>query len=279
MVSNTPQGPERLPLFKRLKATVSAAAGKVLGVGNNVRGDVAATLVNQETKDGMPVLGADEYWRIYETDMRKIDEAAVATFDFRGFVREDREGYLKQGSYYRDALATNGIRKGDGHDGIHVGTDGIVGYSDDNNHSMRGPNEVGEYVMYIRIPGAVQKELGVYCLRDSIHRVSDFDPTNERLSLDQIQASQQYVVIRLPLEPKEDPLARERAVALHTWVVGLLEKGDSRVAFLNNIVSEAANALNDMSQEELKGASRVLDTLFTEMRVVSGTQTAPKALT
>lgn len=60
-----------------------------------------------ETKNGLPVLSAKTYKRLYDTDVREAGENATATFNFQGYVRFEAPEYAS-GVFYRDSMATNG---------------------------------------------------------------------------------------------------------------------------------------------------------------------------
>jgi len=162
-----------------------------------------------------------------------LGEHGAATFDFQGYVRESRENYEK-GISYRDVLTTNGILKGNEHTGIHIGTDGIINYNAyEGNRKMKGPEDIGEYDIYIRIPTALQKEKGVFI------QYGRCSPANEvsaeelkEIYSRQIDSCKRYgiepgehIVIRLDLEPKNDPSARKKAQAIHIAILRHIESG------------------------------------------------------
>jgi|GEM_PF-6832315 hypothetical protein len=127
---------------------------------------------HQETKEGYPKLSFAEYRRMYETDIREFGAKSAATFDFQGYVSLPKE-YGGPKDVFRDVLATNGILKDDEQPGIHIGTDGVKSDRIDGK-DMNGPGEVREYIVYITIPGSLQKRLGIVCRNDSCHSIEQF---------------------------------------------------------------------------------------------------------
>ncbi|MBT4153103.1 MAG: hypothetical protein HOE53_00450 [Candidatus Magasanikbacteria bacterium] len=209
-----------------------------------------------ETRDGLPVIKAVLYERLYNTDIRAAGEDSSSTFNFQGFVDEDREDY-HPGVAYRDSLATNGILKEAGqHDGIHVGTDGIIGYSADNTR-MQSPADIGEYNIYITIPGKLQKEKGVFCRYDSCFRVETFDEDPENLE-DIHDSKKGWIVMRLGLDPKEDLLARRKVEFIHAQIVRFVEEGGD-LSEIKVRTRALENVLIDLDETDLQAKMKSLE--------------------
>lgn len=221
-------------------------------------------LKHVEHRNGLPIMDAVDYWRMYNTDIREFGAHGSATFNFQGYVRENREGY-EHGEPFKDAIATNGILKGGNHGGIHVGTDGIVDYSDlTGNSRMRGPHDVGEYDIYIRIPTALQREKDVCVRFDSCIRASevadrgddpeevyksqeDYAEDSKKYGINEEASS--YIVIRLSLDPKSDRQARRKAMVIHMAIVQHIEK-ERPLYEIENMARELEYDLMDMPPEE-----------------------------
>jgi len=205
-----------------------------------------------EYRDGLPVIGEGDYWRLYNTDIRALGEKNAATFNYRGFIRsEDEQGRTAES--YRDVLATNGLLKSADHPGIHVGTDGIVDYSAlDRNHRMAGPEEIGEYDVYVDVPTAIQREQGVVVSYDSCFPAEEYqkqyggDP-------DDLYGGREhdYIVMRLNLDPKNDPLARRKAEVLHGHIVDFIQSG-SKLDGLTDSVRDLEKDLQRLKADDLE---------------------------
>ena len=209
--------PEEWPIMKSVRNEAAEAIE-----GWVPEQDIGApnALKSVETYNGMPVMSEDDYIRFYNTDakaMQNVLEGSTTTFNFQGYVRTD-DGNL----YYRDAMATNGLLKTDKHEGIHVGTDGIIDYNEMfGNHRMKEPEEVGEYDIYIKIPTEIQREKNVVCSCDSCETVESYKESF-RVNDEQIrseQSEQHYIVIRTGLDPKKDPYARQKIYLIHEAIV------------------------------------------------------------
>ncbi|TSC59186.1 MAG: Uncharacterized protein Greene041619_22 [Candidatus Peregrinibacteria bacterium Greene0416_19] len=171
-----------------------------------------------EYRNGLPVLTPEEFRTNYNTDQGINGIGSMTTFDFQGYVR------TKDGVHFKDVLATNGLLKTETCKGIHVGTDGIVDYSAmTENRQMKGPQDVGEYDMYILVPGEIQRQTGCVCECDSCRRLDDFNGTKEEL--EKIYSGEGYIVIRMMLDPKEDPHARDKAAIIHDLIVHHIRAG------------------------------------------------------
>lgn len=210
-----------------------------------------AELTVLETRDGMPVISEAEYSRLYNNDIRAAGAETSATFDFQGFVKTEN------GTFYRDALATNGILKGENHPGIHVGTDGIVDYSEiTRNRSMEGPNDVGEYDIYVTVPGALQQELRVYCMNDNCTAVADAPYFVDAEEIEQAQQDIGYIVIRTMLKPQDDSQARRKAELLQMAIVKHLEAGGSP-ANIMELVNTIEGRFEDADEKALSGTGLI----------------------
>ena len=242
--------PEDQEIVKaKAKHAANETGEQVTGMAKSTKNSALMTVKGKETKNGMPLIDSEEYLRLYQTDIRQLGEKNAVTFDFQGYVKEDREGYDK-GTFYRDAMATNGLLKEEGHEGIHVGTDGIVDYSFlERNHKMKGPHEVGEYDIYITVPPELQKKLGVYCSGDSCRSLSEFDGSEDELK--RIFNNGGWIVIRLMLEPHEDPLARQKAQIIHWAIIEYIEKGEP-LHRIEKFVSKLEADLIDLDEMHLR---------------------------
>ena len=199
---------------------------------------------NQET----PMIRGEEYWKLYNSDSRVAGDETTATFNFQGMVNEDREKYEK-GEFYKDAMATNGLLKAKGHEGVHVGTDGIISYRAFLS-SMKSAEDVGEYDVYIKIPWQLQKEMGCVCYSDSCFSADDFE-SKLYGDIDQVQKSEDYIVIRLSLEPKEDKLARKKALIIHQTIVKWIQE-KRPFHQIKDMVHALQNKLMDLNEDELE---------------------------
>ncbi|MBI5135055.1 hypothetical protein HZA86_02380 [Candidatus Uhrbacteria bacterium] len=211
-------------------------------------------VVAQELHDGLPVISSEEFSRLYNTDVRALGSLTAATFDFRGFVR----AIQGVGEHYVDAMATNGLRKDEQQPGIHVGTDGITNYS--YNRPMSSPKQVGEYVVYIEVPGRLQKKMGVVCKYDSCFTADgfkkQFDTDDQEIAQIQVQESG-HIVVRLSVDPKEDTLARQKAKVIHDAITKYIENGGA-VEQIKDRVADLEERLQDVSSEDLMGDKKVL---------------------
>lgn len=213
-MTNTKKDPKKPAEDTGAELVDAPEEGGEAGVIGQVRSEIAERgrddLRARETHKGLPVMDADEYQRFYGTDTANTGEEAFTTFDFQGFVR------LPEGNLiYKDSMATNGLLKAEGHEGIHVGTDGIVDYGAMmQNHKMQGPEEIGEYDIYITIPTELQKERGVVCQYDSCRSVIDYQESwdaDEEEVREAQGRGEGWVVIRTSLNPKRDKGARQKA--------------------------------------------------------------------
>lgn len=228
--------------------------------------DKISTLVHQvqndnsgieyiEHKNGFPVIRSEEYSRIYNTDIRALGDDGAATFNFRGYIREDRPGFQK-GVFFKDALATNGILKSNGHEGIHIGIDGVISYDGPHdNHQMKGPEDIGEYVVYIEVPTELQRELEVVVSNDSCvsalslsaDEVEDLYAFQEQMAKDYKTPASSYIVVRLDLNPKKDKLARDKVVLIHTKIIQYIESGKP-LYLLQDIIRNLEEDLKNISK-------------------------------
>jgi len=209
---------------------------------------------HEESYRGLPLLDSEDCWRLYNTDVRVAGEDTSVTFDFQGYVRETRPEMINYGTYYHDVMATNGILKAEGHNGVHVGTDGITNYSDyAGMHKMESPNEVGEYDIYITIPGDLQKQTSCVCDYDSCYSVSEYTEkfNTDQKEIDRLQNSKGFIVIRLRIEPKEDPLAREKVLTIHQAIVKWIEN-KKPLHQIKDMVHRLEEELMDLDEDELK---------------------------
>lgn len=211
-------------------------------------------LKHVETKNGLPVMDAAEYDRFYNTDIREFGEDIAATFDFQGYVRYEEEG--KQKELYKDVFATNGLLKEIGGEGIHVGTDGIRDY--DTPSRGTGPENIGEYDVYIKIPPEIQKAKDVYCMFDDCRSVENAPDYVEKDELEHAQGQVGWIVIRTVLEPERDKLAREKARAIHLAIVKHIEDG-GRLDQIKNLVYQMEDKLKGMDEANLKRQMRMLE--------------------
>ena len=132
---------------------------------------------------------------------------------------------------------------------------------------MKSADEVGEYNVYVTIPGVLQKELGVICRNDSCESIEEFKKTwgyeddDEELqeNIDRAhQSNKGWIVMRLSLDPTEDPLSREKVRFLHLSMVDFLEKGGS-VVNLENMTRKLERELQSVTADTLKRRSRMLE--------------------
>ncbi len=190
-----------------------------------------------------------EFRKYYDTDSCAVGEG-TATFDYQGLVK------LGDGNIiYKDVLATNGLLKSGSHPGIHVGTDGIVHYSSHQNHDMKGPEDVGEYNIYITVPGEIQKKTDSYCQYDSCYQATRFDGTADELR--EIQSSEGWIVMRLSIDPKEDPHARDKVAIIHQAIVHHIEQGRPLYQ-IDELVRGLEDRLMEMTEADMARESKAL---------------------
>ncbi|PJA45456.1 hypothetical protein CO174_03050 [Candidatus Uhrbacteria bacterium CG_4_9_14_3_um_filter_50_9] len=208
--------------------------------------------VGQEYHEGLPVVSLEDYKRLYNTDIREAGVDSAATFDFQGYVRVSQDGVEKL--VYQDVLATNGIQRAGDHDGIHVGIDGIRDYSDLMGHwTMQDASEVGEYDVYITVPKALQQEQQIICYGDRCISLDEYREFylmdgDETSDVYESQADKGWIVMRLDLEPKQDPLARKKVELVSMAIVKYLEEG-SPIPELNELVYGLVSRLNEVTHE------------------------------
>ncbi len=190
---------------------------------------------------GLPLITRAEYERYYGT---QSNEDVVATFNFQGYVEED-DGSIQ----YMDVTAVNGLR------GVHVGIDGVRSYSDGMLNPPQGPQDIGEYDMYVTVPPEVQKAEGVMCRDDSCRSVESFRQSEEKWStqeeiqdeIDNWQSQKGWIVSRLMFEPKKDPDVRKRVTVLAMAINDYLKMGGG-LDELSSFVSHAVSALMSMQK-------------------------------
>jgi hypothetical protein len=177
-------------------------------------------------------------------------ENEIATFDYAGKVQ------LNDGEVvYKDSMRTHGILKTHAHKGIYIGIDGITDYS--NNRKMQGPEDVGEYDIYINIPSELQKEKNCYVELDSCRAASEFQGDPE--DLQSIRDSEDYLVIRTGLDPKDDPKAREKIEIINKSIVNHIMKG-GKLEEISELVYQETERLKEDDTPPAAGsfADRVL---------------------
>ncbi|MCR4311491.1 MAG: hypothetical protein NUV54_02940 [Candidatus Taylorbacteria bacterium] len=219
------------------------------------------------TREGLPIVSSEDYKRLYNTDIRARGEETALTFDFQGYVREDRDGYQK-GEYFKDALATNGIRKSETQKGIHVGIDGVDMFGE--NSRMESTGDVGEYVMYVTLPPMFQEENGLICKYDDCMTVDDYklqelddNPSTEELQdfmkrIKVIQEGKGYIVVRLSIDPSEDPHARAKVKIINNKIVKFLEDGGSPTK-VTQMVRDLEDELGLLSKENFEDKVKMLE--------------------
>jgi hypothetical protein len=171
------------------------------------------------THNGLPLISEEEFRAAYRT---KSDSDTVVLFDFRGYIQTPN-GRIE----YRDVTATNGLRGG-----IHIGIDGVIGYWGAPPRPD-GPHEVGEYNAYIIIPGKTQKAEGVLCRNDDCMSVAEFVERERNYmseggiqeEIDRYPSGEGYIVVRLRIDPKEDPRAREKVSVLALAINKYIQEG------------------------------------------------------
>jgi hypothetical protein len=221
----------------------------------------SAGLKHVEYKDGLPIISAEDFTRMYHTDIRALGTQGAATFNFQGYFRDTRPGYIN-GTFYRDVLATNGILKGNGHNGIHVGTDGIIGYEGAvENHRMKNPKEVGKYIIYIDVPTALQRELNVVVSNGSCisalsrppNEVEEIYESQEKLAKETRDTASSIMVIPLDFDPKQDKSARKKTVLIHTKIIQFIESGKP-LYMLADMVENFEDDLKNISEDDFERA-------------------------
>ncbi len=195
-------------------------------------------------------MSQEEFQQRYNIDNYAHGEDKFATFDYQGMVHT-RDGDV----IFKDVMATNGLLKSDGNDGIHVGTDGIVGYSAlSENHRMKGPQDVGEYDMYIKIPAAIQQATNSYTQYDQCFAASEFDGTPQELR--EMRENENYVVIRTNLNPHEDSLARQKMRIIHEGVITHIDNG-GKLEQISELVSAMESRLDQIASQSPAALNRV----------------------
>lgn len=190
---------------------------------------------------GLPLITRAEYEKYYGT---KSNNDVVATFNFVGYVEED-DGSIQ----HMDVTAVNGLR------GVHVGIDGVRSYSEGMLNPPQGPEDVGEYDMYVTVPPEVQKAEGVMCRNDSCQSIESFRKSEAKWStpqeiqdeIDHWQSGKGWIVSRLRFEPKKDPDVRKRVTVLAMAINDFLKMGGG-LDQLSLFVDQAASALMSMTK-------------------------------
>ena len=190
---------------------------------------------------GLPLITRSEYEKYYGT---KSNNDVVATFNFVGYVEEE-DGSIQ----YMDVTAVNGLR------GIHVGIDGVRSYRDGMLNPPQGPEDVGEYDMYVTVPPEVQVAEGVMCRFDDCESVESFRKSEAKWStqegiqneIDNCQSDTGWIVSRLRFRPKKDPDVRKRVTVLAMAINDYLKMGGG-LDELSSFVSHAVSALMSMTK-------------------------------
>ncbi len=191
-------------------------------------------IAGQRLHNGLPVIPAEEFDQGYST--RSTDETQ-AIFNFRGYV-EKPDGEL----VFRDAAALNGLR------GVHVGIDGTASY-DEGGYGLKGPEDVGEFVVYIKIPSAVQRAEGVVCLNDTCKSVAAYREKESRYDdqetiTEDIRRRQEidgYAVIRLTIDPRSE--GGRDAVGVLALAISEYLKSGQPLEGLESFIYDAEQAL------------------------------------
>ncbi len=206
--------------------------------------DAEKRIVPIETRNGFPVISEADYREYYTTDRSALGEG-VATFDFQGFVQSSDETGKTQ-TRYRDVFATNGLLKSETCDGIHVGTDGVTSY-DDATRAMQGPNDVGEYDLYVMIPAEIQKQTGSVCVGDSCMTREEYV---KRYGEEPEELHKGSMAFRLLFDPETDPLARDKARFVHMNVTAHIEQ-HRPLPEIATLIRTLEHELQDISEEDL----------------------------
>lgn len=178
-------------------------------------------------KNGLPVTPFEDYQRLYETDVRHFGEDVSATYDYRGYVHFNREPGENK-TLYRDVLATNGVLKELGGKGVHIGTDGVLDYTNGMpDRESQGPESIHEYNIYINVPPETQKAQNVFVLLDGCFPVEGKPSYMDEEDVTYAQGRDGYIVMRLDLDPAKDPLARKKAHFIHESIVQHLQNKGS----------------------------------------------------
>ncbi len=116
---------------------------------------------------------------------------------------------------------------------------------------MKGPEDVGEYNMYIKVPGELQKKLGVVCMYDSCYTVENrLERDHDQEEIDRDQSSMGWIVMRLAVDPKEDDQARIKVQFIHTQTVRFIERG-GRLDRVSEFVGRLEELLEKSPPEEV----------------------------
>lgn len=218
----------------------------------NIQEQNEAVLTEKETINGLPVISAEDFSKFYSTDIRAMGSESSTTFNFQGYVRETRPG-RDQGVFYKDVLATNGILKDGLQVGIHIGTDGVSSYRA-GGREAESQSDIREYDIYITVPGALQKKLGIVCHHDSCMPRDVFKKHYADYSsqvIDSIQSEEGWIVYRSRLEPATDNLARIKAESLHQSLVAYIESGKPLDA-IEEYIRNTEDMLDDIDESKLK---------------------------
>ena len=207
-------------------------------------GETEKRIVPIEMRNGFPVISEDEFRKYYTTDRGALGEG-VATFDFQGYVQgtgENRQTQVR----YRDVFATNGLLKSETSEGIHVGTDGVVHY-DHATQAMQGPNDVGEYDVYVMIPAEIQEQTGSICVGDSCMTKEEYV---KAYGEEPEKPHNGAMAFRLLFDPETDPLARDKARFVHMSVATHIEQRRP-LPEIGSLIQKLEHELEDISEEDL----------------------------
>lgn len=212
-----------------------------------------------EMKDGFPIINSKEFEKGWLNDMRETEKDKVVTFDYQGFIRDsgtpDDTGHRTEEIFYMDTIATHGILRGDGHKGISVKIDGII--SERLNHQMKGPKDVGEYVVCIGVPAKIQKDQHCVVVNDSCIPEDKFhDYYGDEDDIEGHRKTENFIIMILYLDPKEDNLARKKAQFIQSEIIKHIENGVPMYE-IEGITRDLEKKLEKMMAEEFENLYRV----------------------
>lgn len=170
-------------------------------------------IVSLDMKDGLPVVAAEDFEEMLYTDLGQPGAKEPTPFNYRGYTRKSG-----QEDGYQDVIATNGILKEEGHQGIHVRAEGIT--IDKYHPTPESPREVSEYVIKVKIPSRLQEEMGIVVSKIQLRPEEKFRGKPEKLQA--IRDKEATFQIHTKPFPSSDPLGRQKAEMMQVMATNFL---------------------------------------------------------
>ncbi|KKS10975.1 MAG: hypothetical protein UU63_C0022G0006 [Candidatus Uhrbacteria bacterium GW2011_GWF2_41_430] len=121
---------------------------------------------------------------------------------------------------------------------------------------MKSLEDVGEYDIYIKVPGKLQVEKMCVVRYESCTPESEFDGDSEEL--ERTRSEDGYIVMRLKLEPREDKLARQKAELIHNQIVRFVERGGA-LHEIQGRTRSLEHRLENISEEDFPTQKKLLE--------------------